>query len=154
MNSFFQKDKIVDYPVITILLINNLQNAIQLPSQVYTPCSFVFTMDIPYDEFKTGERIRKHPIYQRFTKSNGWGYIELLGKGSLDEKAIYVKSSSNTLSVQFYTCDGLRIVFYEKNKIVDNTMVRKEVESMIKEIKNEYEDWCKEKELIPYPKEY
>ena len=48
-------------------------------------------MDIPYDEFKTGERIRKHPIYQRFTKSNGWGYIELLGKGSLDEKAIYVK---------------------------------------------------------------
>lgn len=33
-------------------------------------------------------------------------------------------------------------------------MVRKEVESMIKEIKNEYEDWCKEKELIPYPKEY
>lgn len=25
---------------------------------------------------------------------------------------------------------------------------------MIKEIKVEYEKWCKEKELIPYPKEY
>lgn len=125
----------------------------QLPSQVYPPCSFVFTMDIPYDDFKIGERIRNHPTYQRFTRSNGWGYIELLGKGSLDEKAIYVKSSTNTLCVHFYTCDGLRIDLSRNAYNVDNTMVKKEVESMIKEIKTEYENWCREKELVPYSKE-
>lgn len=38
--------------------------------------------------------------------------------------------------------------------LLDNAIVKKEVETMIKEIKVEYEKWCKEKELIPYPKEY
>lgn len=69
-------------------------------------------MDIPYEEFKTGERIRNHSTYQRFIQSNGWGYLELLGKGSLDDDVKNVKSSDSTLSVHFYTFDGIRFFFY------------------------------------------
>lgn len=110
-------------------------------------------MDIPYEDFKTGERIRNHITYQRFIQSNGWGYLELLGKGSLDDDAKYVKSSDSTLSVHFYTFDGIRFHLMIL-LLLDNAIVKKEVETMIKEIKVEYEKWCKEKELVPYPKEY
>lgn len=68
-------------------------------------------MDIAYDEFKAGERIRKHPTYQRFVQSNGWAYMELLGRGSLDDAAEYVTASDETLSLHFYACDGIRDYF-------------------------------------------
>lgn len=78
--------------------------------------------------------------------------MELLGKGSLDEKAQFVVSSDNTPTIHFYTCDGIRS-FFLCILGVGSHLVKKEIELMVRDIKEEYEKWCEEKDLQPYPKE-
>ena len=72
------------------------------------PNRYCINVDIPHAGFHTGEFIRNHSIYKKFTQSNGWGYLELLGEGSLEDNAVFVKASSQPLTICFYTDDGLR----------------------------------------------
>ena len=37
-------------------------------------------IDIDDDIFQAGRRLREHPTFQRFTRTNGWCYLELIGK--------------------------------------------------------------------------
>ena len=80
-----------------------------MPNTVPNPNRYCVNVDIPHADFHTGEFIRNHPLYKKFVQSNGWGYLELLGKGSLEEDAKYVKSSNQPLSIYFYTDNGIRI---------------------------------------------
>lgn len=75
---------------------------------VLPPCSYSIEIDIKSPGFDFGEHIRNHEIYRRFVESDGWCYIELLGEGSLEEGAKWVVPREESLSICFYTCDGLR----------------------------------------------
>ena len=81
-----------------------------LPGTVPNPNRYCVNVDIPHADFHTSDFIRDHALYKKFTQSNWWGYFELLGKGSLEDDAKWVKSSSQPLSIYFYTDNGLRIL--------------------------------------------
>ncbi len=37
-------------------------------------------IDIADEVFQAGKRLRNHPTFQRFVRSNGWCYLELIGR--------------------------------------------------------------------------
>ena len=37
-------------------------------------------IDIPDEAFQAGRRLREHKTFERFTRDNGWCYLELIGK--------------------------------------------------------------------------
>lgn len=37
-------------------------------------------IDIPDEAFQAGRRLREHKTFKRFTRDNGWCYLELIGK--------------------------------------------------------------------------
>lgn len=61
-----------------------------LPGTVPNPNRYCVNVDIPHADFHTSDFIRDHALYKKFTQSNGWGYFELLGKGSLEDDAKWV----------------------------------------------------------------
>ena len=116
---------------------------IKLPPQVQPPCSCPISIDINSKGFDFGSQIRNHPIYKRLTQNDGWCYVELLGEGSLEKEATWVKPSSEQLSICFYTCDGLRGHLLAWSS-VDYKLVENEITRMSKEINDAYNQWREE----------
>ena len=70
-------------------------------------------IDIDDDIFQAGRRLREHPTFQRFTRTNGWCYLELIGKVDMrvwfQSREVWVRKQ-HLLEIMKDHCinDGLR----------------------------------------------
>lgn len=75
MSEFLSDSGPVDYPVFLII-----ENDLQKRMNVKSPYTKDIDIDIDDEVFQAGKRLRDHPTFKRFTRTDGWCYLELIGK--------------------------------------------------------------------------